>query len=143
MKKESLIILFFLISSISLYSQDDWMLKTQIEGVSIFNKEIFCDVNQGFDRDLILFKIVNSNNIDIQISFKLNRWIDNVCLNCNSNLPEDYRLYDIQASQTIEGNCDNFRLTNLSVFVKFNDVNYSNIPKVLTNYTIENIQIVD
>ena len=45
--------------------------------------------------------------------------------------------------QCIEGDCDNFRLTNLSLFVKFNDVNYSNTPKVLTNYSIENIQIVD
>lgn len=143
MKYISVFILFIFFCSLKSNSQNSWDLKQQKEGISIFTKNVFCDVNQGFDRDLILFKIVNSNNNDIQVSFKLNRWVDNVCLNCNSNSSEDYRSYNIQASQTIEGDCDNFRLTNLSLFVKFNDVNYSNTPKVLTNYSIENIQIVD
>lgn len=143
MKYISFIILFLLFFSLKSYAQNPWNFKQEKEGVSIFTKDVFCDVKQGFDRDLILFKIVNSNNNDIQVSFKLNRWVDNVCLNCNSNSNEDYRFYNIQANQTIEGDCDNFRSTNLSLFVKFNDLNYSNTPKVLSNYSIENIQIVD
>ena len=64
-------------------------------------------------------------------------------MNCNSNSSEYYRSYDIQANQTIQGDCQNFRSTNLSLFVKFNDDNYLNTPKVLTNYSIENLQIID
>lgn len=143
MKYISVFILFLLFFSLKSNAQNSWSLNQEKEGVSIFTKDVFCDVIQGFDRDLILFKIVNTNNNDIQVSFKLKRWVDNVCLNCNSNSSEDYRLYNIQASETIEGDCDNFRSTNLSLFVKFNDDNYSNTPKVLTNYSIENIQIVD
>ena len=125
------------------YAQNNWTLKQQKDGISIFTKEVFCDVNKGFSRDLVLFKMVNSNNFDVQVSFKINRWIDNVCLNCNSNSAEYYRSYEIQPNQTIEGDCQDFRSNKLSLFVKFNDDNYLNTPKVLTNYTIENLQIID
>ena len=125
------------------YAQNNWTLKQQKDGISIFTKEVFCDVNKGFSRDLVLFKMVNTNNFDVQVSFKINRWIDNVCLNCNSSSAEYYRHYNLQANQTIEGDCQDFRATKLSLFVKFNDDNYLNTPKVLTNYTIENLQIID
>ena len=143
MKYISVFILFLFVFSMKSYAQNNWTLKQQKDGISIFTKEVFCDVNKGFSRDLVLFKMINTNNVDVQVSFKINRWIDNLCLNCNSNSSEYYISYDIQANQTIEGDCENFRSNNLSLFVKFNDDNYLNTPKVLTNYSIENLQIID
>ncbi len=144
MKKILSFIFLSLIFFVNAQSQDEWVLAKQKKGISIYTKEIFCDAEKGFNRDLVLFKMVNSTNAELQISFKLNRWINGICLNCNLNLEEYYRTYSILPNQTIEGSCLNFRQSNLSLFVKFNDDNYNNTdPKVLTEYTIENLTVVD
>ena len=144
MKKILSFIFLSLIFFVNAQSQDEWVLAKQTKGVSIYTKETFCDAKKGFNRDLVLFKMVNSTNAELQISFKLNRWINGICLNCNLNSEEYYRTYSILPNQTIEGSCLNFRQSNLSLFVKFNDDNYNNTdPKVLTEYTIENLTVVD
>lgn len=144
MKKLLSLILFSFIFFVNSYSQNEWTLANQEKGVSIYSKQIFCNAKQGFNRDLILFKIVNSTNTDLQISFKINRWINGECMNCNSNIKEDYRTFSVLSNQTIEGSCLNFRNNDLSLFVKFNDTNYKNSkPKVLTRYTIENFIIFE
>ena len=144
MKKILFFIFLSLVFFVNAQSQDEWVLAKQKKGISIYTKEIFCDVEKSFNRDLVLFKMVNSTNVELQISFKLNRWINGICLNCNLNYEEYYRTYSILPNQTIEGSCLNFRQSNLSLFVKFNDDNYNNTdPKVLTEYTIENLTVVD
>ena len=121
----------------------DWNLYRSVDGVELFTMKINCKPQKGgFDRDLILIKVVNTNSVIKSISWREQLWYNNKCVTCNSNSPEYIREFNVLANSQLIGECEGFDHPYLALFVQFTDKDYqSQNIQVLTKFELQDLKI--
>ena len=114
----------------------NWTLYTQSQGVQIYYKVADCDdASNGLYQKFLILKLVNTTGFDLDISWKKDLWYDDVCTTCNDQSKEHKTKIILKANSTIEGNCNNKKL---SIFSEFK--NHSNVSK-LTKFELNKLVI--
>lgn len=143
--KKFICLILIAFSSTVMYSQEgSWELYKEIDGISIYNKTVYC-VSTEFDynSDQLLLKLVNDNAEAKTISWKNELWYNDKCVNCDSESDEFNHQLTIPSNSEVAGVC-NGRHNHLRYFIKYNDER--NPQKQLPRFTkldMVNIQISD
>ena len=135
---------FSLLISFNCNSQsNNWEFYKSLDGVEVFTMKVNCVPKKGgFDMDLILFKISNTNSTSKAISWKEALWYNNKCITCNSNSAEYLRELSLPPNAELIGKCEDYDHPFLSLFVKFTDKNYKNDNfQVLTKFELEDFKV--
>lgn len=97
---------------------NDWKEISSADGITISVKISDCDFNAGYDEQRILLQVSNANSSDKIVQFDVDRFSNNVCLNCNSN-GESHRIIRVAANETISASCSREEKIDMQVYVKF------------------------
>ncbi len=132
----SILLVLMGLSFMSFNKANQWNLYKQSKGIQIYYKLTNCDdIKNGLFQNYILYKVVNTTNYNIDISWKNEVWYNNHCTSCGQNKENKRVKLHLKANETIIGNCKN---SNLSLFAE-----YKNHPKVdkLTKFEIIDLSI--
>ncbi|MEI8204583.1 MAG: hypothetical protein WCH34_16300 [Bacteroidota bacterium] len=144
MKKSILFsIVFFSIFSFcnrSYAASPDWKLYKSVSGIQIMYSYQEChDKFNDLHQEIVIFKLVNTTEVNYQIEWKMNFWYNGVCRNCNVNGKEFQMKVDVPAGETVAGECyQGKHVRELTLFSKF--LNYTD-KSVLTKFELENIKV--
>lgn len=108
MKKISstLILLFTMIfmPTMLIAADGEWKKVIEQEGVTVFSSIVVHTDDYGVKHETVLFRIQNSNNYDVNVSFYIEAWYGERCRSCGVTQPNDYnRQFSLKAGQTISG----------------------------------------
>ena len=129
MKK--LLILLFTVFSFTSFSQDvNWANYSEKDGVIINKGMIDCNGNE-----LLTFKITNTNNQKVVVSWYQEVWIDGVCKQ-DGKTEEYFRTLTLNANEIVEGSCS----FNKSFYIE-SKVKRGNRVMTLTSFSLNNISV--
>lgn len=129
MKK--LLILLFTVFSFTSFSQDvNWENYSEKDGVIINKGMIDCNGNE-----LLTFKITNTNNQKVVISWYQEVWVDGVCKQ-DGKTEEYFRTLTLNANEIVEGSCS----FNKSFYIG-SKVKRGNKVMTLTSFSLNNISV--
>ena len=129
MKK--LLILLFTVFSFTSFSQDvNWENYSQKDGVIIKKGMIDCKGNE-----LLTFKITNTNNQKVVVSWYQEVWVDGVCKQ-DGKTEEYFRTLTLNANEIVEGSCS----FNKSFYIG-SKVKRGNRVMTLTSFSLNNISV--
>ena len=135
------LILFFITSITSVAQSSDWTLYKTIDGVKIFTKESDCVFKDGsnMDQTVILFKLENTTNKDIMVSWTLRVWYnEKEMINYGDPNQRNYS-FIVDSNKSIEGDCSQLSNTkNLYLYKKF--IKFKNSAS-LTRFEFENLTV--
>ena len=95
------LILFSLLWSVNSFSQYSlWEPYMDVDGVKFETKTIEC-----FDNEILTFKISNTNDYSVYISWNEEVWVDGVCKQTGDS-DEDVRELILLPGEIEEGSCD-------------------------------------
>ena len=119
--------------------EDEWKLEKEIGGIRIESKIVKCiNTNLGFDRELILLKFTNLTDKELQISYDLELFINNICITCDK-MPEYHYQIKLNPTESIEGNCYNINLNHLKIFSHFLDSRFRSEKDEITSFNFEKV----
>lgn len=122
----------------------EWTVYTEVNGVIFYYKYADChDYNQGFHRQYVLFKLVNTTSTDLTCTWDEETWYAGVCSTCpeegeNRN-PELHISINLLAGETQEATCNYFVMTPLKIFSKH--LNYDVPKSELSAFDLVNIDV--
>ena len=143
-------LILFVLFSFSAFSQTterptEWKLYKEISGVQFYYKYSECnDYNQGFHREYVLLKLVNTTSTALSCEWDNEMWYAEKCTSCpdkedQKRNPELHRKVDLIAGGFIEGNCSFSGETTLKIFSKH--LNYKVPHSELSGFNLININI--
>ena len=93
MKKVFIILLVVspILFAFSTIETDTWKKYKSIDGVDIFSKVEDLSIN-GKVQQMLIFKYVNTNNYDVDLSWRLDLYYNGVCRSCSLPSPNEYEL---------------------------------------------------
>jgi hypothetical protein len=141
MKKIFLTLISIFIFSAVVFSQsNDWEMYSENNGVLIYSKTSDCHMpSQGLHQEMMLLKLVNTTNQNMQIDFDVEYWAMEECMNCES-ITEDHRSITLNAGESIEGECSQMMNSQgLVLFVSF--LNFETRPPIMSRFEIANLKI--
>ncbi|HBX52509.1 MAG: hypothetical protein A2275_03300 [Bacteroidetes bacterium RIFOXYA12_FULL_35_11] len=128
MKTLKLIPFLFFLVSISFAGNDtDWQLSKSEKGVQVYFKKIQCDLKSDpayMDphQELVVFKLVNTGNKKVTVSWTFEIWFGANCRSCNLKNEQGNpysHSFELNPGQTIEGNCESPQKSGLMLFSSF------------------------
>ena len=129
MKK--LLILLLTVLSFTSFSQDvNWENYSEKDGVIIKKGIIDCNGNE-----LLTFKIINTNNQQVVVSWYQEVWVDGVCKQ-DGKTEEYFRTLTLNANEIVEGSCS----FNKSFYIG-SKVKRGNRVMTLTSFSLNNISV--
>ena len=137
-----LTISFILLSFTALSNESKWNLIYQSDEVTIETKNQNCDFSDAYDQEFIFLRITNLTDSSLTLSYYLELWYDNDCINCENKKPEFEKFFKLNAKETITSDCFN-KSNESKIFVRFS-LPLSKMPGVnkivkLTNFELKNI----
>jgi len=137
-----LIISFILLSFTALSNESKWNLIYQSDEVTIETKNQNCDFSDAYDQEFIFLRITNLTDSSLTLSYYLELWYDNDCINCENKNPEFEKFFKLNAKEIITSDCFN-KSNESKIFVRFS-LPLSKMPGVnkivkLTNFELKNI----
>lgn len=117
-----------------------WTLLINNSGIQVFYKYADCnDVKNGLFQEMVYLKVVNTTNLNVILDWDLKRWLNDDCVNCNTNEKEHHFSIKLNSGETKSGNCENRGiLRELVIFSKF--LNMENKQK-LTKFSLDNFTV--
>lgn len=104
MKKSLIIIALISFFSFSYTTSNDWKLYKSIDGVKIFSKVESTQIG-NFNRNMLVFKYVNTTKKALNLKWKLNLYYGGVCRGCSLPSPNEYEMtLNLAAYETKTGN---------------------------------------
>ena len=130
-----------LLSFTALSNESKWDLIFESDEVTIETKNHNCDFSDAYDQEFIFLRITNLTDSSLTLSYYLQLWYDNECINCENKKPEYEKSFKLSARETITSDCFN----ESKIFVKFS-LPLSKMPGVnkiveLTNFELKNISL--
>ena len=128
MKTLKLVSLFLFFASFSFAGNDaDWQLYKSEKGVQVFYKKIQCELKSDpaymdTNQELVVFKLVNTGNKKVTVSWIFDIWFGSTCRTCNFTKEQDnpyFYSFVLNPGQTIEGNCESTQKSGLMLFSSF------------------------
>tara|TARA_B100001939_G_scaffold220865_1_gene190081 strand:+ start:32 stop:487 length:456 start_codon:yes stop_codon:yes gene_type:complete len=139
-----LTISFTLLSLTALSNESKWNLIHQSDEVTIESKNYNCDFSDAYDQEFIFLRITNLTDSSLTLSYYLELWYDNNCINCENKKPEYVKSFNLSAREITISDCFN-KSNESKIFVKFS-LPLSKMPGVnkivkLTDFELKNISL--
>ena len=110
------------------------------EGVKIEYKYAPCNTANINNQVLALFKFTNTTSNKVQLVWNEERWVSNVCSNCNQvNSLENTMTIILEPNQTIEGDCTTKEYKERYIFSNFIKLCPGMSKKHLTDFKFRNL----
>lgn len=136
---KKLILISLLFFSFLSQAQNDWTIYKSINGVNIYTKESDCIFKDGsnMNQRVILFKLENTNNQVITISWTLRVWYGGKEAVNNTTPEERHVKFTINSNSFLQGDCS-LRANHLYLYKKYLDFEKS---AQLTHFELENLKV--
>lgn len=121
MKQLNLLILGIVLSfNIALAQENsNWNILQHTEQFEIAARKVNCtDASKGISKEYLFLKISNKTNETIALEYKLEKWYDGVCSNCDAGAENGLYKLEIEANKNMQATCENYRDRKLAVFSK-------------------------
>lgn len=120
-------------------TEDEWVLYLEDDGIQIYKKSsVVCsDDELSSDRELTLFRFVNTTDTNLQVKWKADYFSGASCVNCASDSDEYVFTLSVLAGEAIEGDCSSFRDRKLAVVMRYIGVDMS----ALTNVELSSVEV--
>ena len=133
-----------LLSFTALSNESKWNLIFQSDEVTIETKSHNCDFSDAYDQEFIFLRITNLTDSSLTLSYYLELWYDNKCINCENKKLEYEKSFKLSAREKIISDCLN-KSNESKIFVKFS-LPLSKMPGVnkivkLTKFELKNISL--
>tara|TARA_B100000575_G_scaffold289791_1_gene292226 strand:- start:304 stop:762 length:459 start_codon:yes stop_codon:yes gene_type:complete len=133
-----------LLSFTALSNESKWNLIFQSDEVTIETKSHNCDFSDAYDQEFIFLRISNLTDSSLTLSYYLELWYDNKCINCENKKLEYEKSFKLSAREKIISDCLN-KSNESKIFVKFS-LPLSKMPGVnkivkLTKFELKNISL--
>lgn len=144
----SLFVLISLITGKSSFAQDvefkrsgNWEFLYDVEGVNFFYKNCeFHDDYNGIHTEYVIFRIENTRDDNVVVSYDLQMYYNNECFNCNSIGKKEYHLEKtVFANDFLESCCGADRIKGMSMCSRF--LQFEVKETVLTKFELVNLHI--
>ena len=135
---------FILLSFSALSNESKWSLIYKSDEVTIETKSHNCEFSDAYDQEFIFLRITNLHDSSLTLSYYLELWYDNDCINCENKKPEYEKSFNLNARETTISDCS-YKSNESKIFVKFS-LPLSKMPGVnkivkLTNFELKNISL--
>jgi hypothetical protein len=101
-----------------------WRTYFENDQVRIEYQSINCDPAMGYDYEQVNLRFTNKTSTKLDLDWHIHLYRDDVCRTCD--YPVEYaRTLRLAANESMEGNCNRETISELKLFSKFNDANYS------------------
>lgn len=128
----------FSVTNVFSQSNTDWEVITEHAGIIVSKKLTQCvDVQEGIDNDYYLLKFENTNDQEVAVSWKNEKWYNGNCATCNSN-EDAVKPYTIKAKEVLQGGCKMMDDNQLRVYVKHNNITSNS---KLSNFQLVNLRV--
>ncbi len=114
-------------------------LYSELNGVQIYYRLAERhDLHNGIHALYVELQVVNTTSENLHMSWNYDLWVDGICVNCNAVNKEEYsHQLDLNASETLEGNCSERKQNDLLLFIKYIDKEM----RTLTDFELSNLTI--
>ncbi len=135
-----IILLLYVLIIVKGYSQGEYKLILNEQGIQVFAKEIECHDNQnGIHQAFYALQFINNTNKNIVVSWNIDYWMNGACITCNKpKTAENTCVLQLLPGQSIEGTCDKTSPKGTRVYIR--ELNNSKTP-VLSKFEIVNLNI--
>ncbi|MEX0812527.1 MAG: hypothetical protein WD048_09955 [Chitinophagales bacterium] len=101
-------------------SSADWVISQGNSNFEISTKKINCsDASKGISKEYLFLKIENKSKNALQLDYKIEKWYDEVCSNCDLDERENSSFsIELAAGESATGSCKDYRNRKLAVFSK-------------------------
>ena len=128
----------------SCFSQNkpsSWTLLQQENGVDVYYKYAPCSPSHGYDKELVLLKLVNtSTDRSKYLSWDLESIHDKECFTCQ--YPDEYHMkVTLKPDESIEGSCKMDCPHELRIFSKFTDKDCKKNYPPLSSFNLANFVV--
>jgi hypothetical protein len=120
----------------------EWTLLQQENGVDVYFKYSFCQPRMGFDKELVLFRFINTTATDLNAEWDNETYRGSECTTCKSSDEYHYKIR-LQSNSSLEGDCSIECDYRLRVFSEFRDAGYKKEQKPLTKFELANFNVTN
>ena len=115
-----------------------WTDYQTIEGVKIEYKFTQCTPDNGREQVLVLFRYTNTTQDKIELTWKSEKWRDNICVNCNSSSTEHNRFIVLNPYEIIEATGSTKTIKSHYIFANFTVLVPGMTKQQLTDFKFQN-----
>ncbi len=113
------------------------------DGITIVGYEAYCPSNDEFNQEKLLLTLQNiSPQMTKKVSWTVEVWLDNECVNCGNDKEYHYEFL-LSPEESISGVCFDQNSFGLNYFIRFDDPETTITNKVtklfFKNVTVQNI----
>ncbi len=116
-----------------------WTEYQTFEGVKIEYKFTECTPDNGRAQILVLLRYTNTTQDKVELTWKSEKWRNNVCTNCNSTSTEHTRTLVLNPNEVIEGDGSSKRIKYNYIFGNFIKLVPGMNNQKLTDFKFQNI----
>jgi len=116
-----------------------WTEFKTFEGIKIEYKFKECTPDNGRAQNLVLFKYTNTTQDKVELSWKSEKWRNNICVNCNSTSVEHNRILVLDPNEVIESDGTSKRIKNRYIFGNFSKLVPGMTEQKLTDFKFQNL----
>jgi hypothetical protein len=117
-----------------------WTNFINYEGIHVEYKFAPCSTQKVNNQILVLFKFVNTTNDKVALTWSEERWVNNICSNCNNiDSEENTRSTILDPNQTIEGDCSTKEFKDRYIFSQFIKLSPGMSKNRITDFKFRNL----
>ena len=143
MKKATLILLLSAIVQLGfgqVKPNKTWTKHLTYEGVQIEYKYAPCSSDKVKNQVLVLFKFINTTSDKVVLSWNEERWVNDICTNCNNiSSQENTQTITLNPQEILEGDCSTKEFKERYIFSNFIKLSPGMSKKRLTDFKFRNL----
>ncbi|MDB4534518.1 hypothetical protein N9242_06560 [Vicingaceae bacterium] len=116
-----------------------WTDYQTFEGIRIEYKYTLCTPDNGREQVLVLFRYTNTTQDKVELTWKSEKWRNNICVNCNSTSPEHNRSLTLEPNEVFEADGSTKRIKQHYIFSNFSTLVPGMTDQHLTDFKFQNI----
>ena len=116
-----------------------WAEYQTFEGVKIEYKFTKCTPDNGREQILVLFRYTNTSQDKVELTWKSEKWRNNICVNCNSTSPEHNRSLTLEPNEIVEADGSTKRIKYNYIFGNFVNLVPGMTKQQLTDFKFQNL----
>jgi hypothetical protein len=116
-----------------------WTEHTTFQGIKIEYKFAECNPDEGRKQILVLFRYTNTTQDKVELTWKAEKWRNNICVNCNSNSSEYNRFLILNSNEVIEANGSSKKIKSNYIFSNFSILVPGMKNQQLTDFKFQNL----
>jgi hypothetical protein len=116
-----------------------WTEHTTFQGIKIEYKFAECNPDEGRKQILVLFRYTNTTQDKVELTWKAEKWRNNICVNCTSTSNEHLRTLILEPNEVVEADGSTKRIKSNYIFSNFSKLIPGMTKQLLTDFKFQNL----